>query len=166
MNDAIMIELRFFLTSMLWGILLLIIYDLLRILRRVVKYNTFFIAIQDILYWVICSVLIFLMMYRQNNGIIRGFSILAMLIGMLVYHAVISDFLVNVISGILNKIISIIGKLITLIFKPIKFIFNKIGKLCSWLLLRIKKLIHYLLKTLKNIWKSSKISVSDNEKGD
>jgi len=166
MNDAIMVELRFFGASIFWGMLLLIIYDMLRILRRVVKHNGFFIAIQDILYWVTCSLLIFHMMYQQNNGIIRGFSILAMLIGMLIYHAQISDLVVYVISEILNKTIKLIGKLIALLFMPIRIILNKTGRLFRWLFLKIKKIGHYLIKSLKNAFKTSKIAVSENEKGD
>lgn len=166
MNEAIIVELRFFGTSILWGMLLLIMYDLLRILRRVVKHNSFFVAIQDILYWITCSVLIFCMMYKQNNGIIRGFSIIAMLLGMLLYHAELSDLLVNAISGIINKIISYGIKLIKVFFSPIRFILNKISRIFVWLISKIKKMYHYLLKTLKNIWKSSKLAVSENEKGD
>jgi len=166
MNGAIMVELRFFGASMFWGMLLLVIYDMLRILRRVVNHNGFFIAIQDILYWVTCSLLIFHMMYQQNNGIIRGFSILAMILGMLIYHAGISDLLVYFISEILNNIIKFIGKLIALLFMPLRIIFNKIGKLFVWLFLKIKKINHYLLKSLKNVFKTSKIAVSENEKGD
>lgn len=164
MNDAIMVELRFFGASIFWGMLLLFIYDFLRILRRVVNHNGFFIVIEDVLYWITCSVLIFRMMYQQNNGIIRGFSILAMVLGMLLYHAGISDLVVTVISEILNKILYYIGKLIILLFSPIQFIFSRIRKLFVWLLLKIKKVNHFCVKTLKNVWKSSKITVSKNEK--
>ena len=164
MNDAIMVELRFFGASIFWGMLLLVIYDFLRILRRVVNHNGFFIVIEDILYWITCSLLIFHMMYQQNNGIIRGFSILAMVLGMLLYHAGLSDLVVAVISEILNKILYYIGKLISLLFSPIKFIFSRLRKLLVWLFSKIKKVNHFFVKTLKNVQKSSKITVSKNEK--
>lgn len=166
MNDAIMVELRFFGTSIVWGVLLLIFYDVLRILRRVIIHNGFFVAFQDLIYWVISSLLIFHMMYVQNNGIIRGFSIVAMLLGMLIYHWVLSELVVDTISGIINKIINLIGKFITLVFKPVIFLFRKIKKIFLWIFSKIKKFMHFLLNALKKIWKSSKITVSENEKGD
>ena len=166
MNDAIWLELRFFGASVLWGMFLLIIYDMLRIIRRIVKHNSIIVGIQDVFYWVICSILIFRMMYKQNDGIIRGFAILAMLIGMIIYHYGISNGFVNLVSNCINKILSIIGNTILLILKPFIYIFMKILKILTWIFKKLKKLLNYLIKILKNIWKSSKITVSDEEKGD
>lgn len=164
MNKAILVELRFFGTSVLWGALLLVIYDVLRIIRRILVHNGFFIAFEDLIYWVISSLLIFHMMYQQNNGIIRGFAILAMLLGMMIYHSLFSELLVDTISGSINKIISLIGKLIALIFRPVIFLFRKIKRIFVWIFDKIKKFNHFLLKTLKKIFKSGKIAVSENEK--
>lgn len=166
MNDAIMIELRFFCTSVLWGVLLLVFYDVLRIIRRIIAHNGFFIALEDLIYWVISSLLIFRMMYRQNNGIIRGFAILAMLLGMILYHSALSELLVDMISGMINKIIGLIGKVIIFILKPFKFLFCGIKRIFVWIFSKIKKFLHFLLKILKKFWKSSKIAVSENEKDD
>ncbi len=164
MNEAIMVELQFFGTSVLWGVLLLIFYDTLRILRRIISHNAFFIAFEDLIYWVVSSLLIFHMMYRQNNGIIRGFAILAMLLGMILYHYAISELLVDTVSGLLNNIINLIGNFIGLLFKPIRFLFRKIKRIFLWIFTKIKKLILFLSKILKNIFKSDKIAVSEDEK--
>lgn len=170
MNEAIIVELRFFFTSVIWGMVLLIIYDVLRILRRVIKHNAFVISIQDIIYWVVSSVLIFHMMYNQNNGIIRGFAILAMLLGMIIYHIIFSDFLVDGISGIINKVIStiykIIRKIIHILLSPFRFIGKKLMIFFRFIFKKLKKLGRFILNRLKKIRKSDKIAVSDNEKGD
>ncbi|WP_097014579.1 spore cortex biosynthesis protein YabQ [Anaerocolumna aminovalerica] len=165
MNKVIMVELRFFAASVIWGMLLIVFYDLLRIFRRVVKHNGFFIAIEDIIYWVICSLLIFRMMYEQNNGIIRGFSILAMLLGMLIFHHAISDFFVNIISVLIHKLFHFIGMILKTIFKPFYFVLKKIKKVFSWVFRKIKKFRSKILLLKKNR-KSSKMAVSDDEKGD
>ncbi len=166
MNDAIMVELRFFGTSVLWGALLLIIYDALRILRRIIIHSSLIVAIEDLIYWVISGLLIFHMMYQQNNGIIRGFAILAILLGMIFYHYTISEIAVGTVSGLLNQIINLIGRLIALIFKPVRFLCRKIKRIFSWIFNKIKKFIRFLLKSLKKVKKSGKIAVSENEKGD
>ncbi|MDF2474209.1 MAG: hypothetical protein K0R21_1991 [Anaerocolumna sp.] len=166
MNEAIFLELRFFGASILWGIILLIIYDFLRIIRRIVKHNSIMIGMQDIIYWLICSILIFRMMYQQNDGIIRGFSILAMLLGMIFYHYTISDRLVNLISNSINAILEFICKVLRFICSPFIFLFKKILKILSWVFGKLKKLFNYFIKILKKIFKSSKITVSEEEKGD
>lgn len=165
MNKVIMVELRFFAASIIWGMLLIVFYDLLRIFRRVVKHNGLFIAIEDIIYWVVCSILIFRMMYEQNNGIIRGFSILAMLLGMLIFHHAISDFFVNIISVLIHKLFHFIGMILKTIFKPFYFVLKKIRKVFSWVFRKIKKFRNKILLLKKNR-KSSKMAVSDDEKGD
>jgi spore cortex biosynthesis protein YabQ len=152
--------------SMIWGMLLIVFYDLLRIFRRVIKHNVFFIAIEDIIYWAICSILIFRMMYVQNNGIIRGFSILAMLLGMLIFHNAISDFFVNIISVLIHKLFHFIGMILNTIFRPFYFILKKIRKVVLWVFRKIKKVKNNILLPLKKIRKSSKMAVSDDEKGD
>jgi spore cortex biosynthesis protein YabQ len=166
MNNAIFYELRFFGASILWGIILLILYDFLRIFRRIVKHNSIIVGMQDIIYWVISSILIFRMMYQQNDGVIRGFSILAMLLGMILYHNLISDKLVKIIADSINGIFSFIGKILYFILRPFIFLFKKILKILSWFLDKLKKLFNYLIKILKKIFKSSKITVSEEEKGD
>lgn len=166
MNKVIMVELRFFTASIIWGMLLIVFYDLLRIFRRVIKHNSFFVAIEDIIYWVTCSILIFRMMYKQNNGIIRGFSILAMLIGMLIFHHAISDFFVNIVSVFIHRLFHFIGMILKTIFKPFHFILKKIRKVFLWVFSKIKKIENNLLLSLKKNRKSSKMAISDDEKGD
>jgi Spore cortex protein YabQ (Spore_YabQ). len=166
MNDEIFAELRFFAVSFYWGMLLLVIYDLFRILRRVIKHNNFFIALEDIIYWTVCGVLIFHMIYRQNNGIIRGFSILAMVLGMLFYHGVFSDFLVDSIAGFINRILAFAVKTLRWILKPFYILLRKAGRLFRWFGKKIRNKYHTLFKALKNKKKSSKIELSENGKGD
>jgi hypothetical protein len=124
------------------------------------------IGMQDIIYWLICSILIFRMMYQQNDGIIRGFSILAILLGMIFYHYTISDRLVNLISNSINAILEFICKVLRFICSPFIFLFKKILKILSWVFGKLKKLFNYFIKILKKIFKSSKITVSEEEKGD
>ncbi|MDF2541913.1 MAG: hypothetical protein K0S47_1631 [Herbinix sp.] len=153
MNKAISVELHFFLVSILWGIILLLIYDSLRIFRRLIKQNAFFIAIQDFFYWVISSVLIFAMMYKQNNGIIRGFSIMGMLLGMLLYHYLLSDLIVGAITAFIK-----------LLFRPIVFVVGKIKKGILFIGKKGKKVINNLFLRLKKLVKSIKMRLDKNKK--
>lgn len=181
MKLVIMNELRFFLNSIIWGVILLVIYDVFRIIRRIIKHNSFFVAIQDIFYWILCSILIFNMMYEYNNGIIRAFAVLAILIGMLLYHGSVSDLVVDFISMVINKVIDFVKLIITTVINtilwPFKFIlkklrrfiifiFKKLRRIVSFLLKKIKKLFLRLIKPLKIKKKKVKIELSKNQEDD
>lgn len=148
MNKAITVELQFFLISIYWGAILLLAYDGFRILRRIVKHNSFFLALEDLIFWVVSSVLIFAMMYRENNGIIRGFSIMGMGIGMILYHSIFSETLVNCITKLINALL-----------RPITLVIQWLNKLMRFILGQGKKLADFMMKRLKNSFKSVKITL-------
>ena len=152
MNPAISVELYFFLTSILWGGIVLLAYDVLRILRRLIKHDTFFIAIEDLIFWVIASLFIFAMIYHRNNGIIRGFSVMGMLLGGILYHFSVSELLVNLIA-----------KLIRVLLSPIMMALKKIKYFLRFIRLRSCKIINSLLFRLKKNLKSVKITLKNRK---
>ena len=64
---------------------MMILYDIIRLFRRLIPHNTAAVAVEDILYWLVCGFLIFRMLYVENSGAIRGFAIAAVVLGMLLY---------------------------------------------------------------------------------
>lgn len=152
MSYAINVEVRFFLISVLWGALILLAYDVLRILRRLIKHNNFFVAVQDLLFWVTASMFIFAMMYRENDGIIRGFCIMGMSIGMVLYHYILSNYFVTLVTAILKTLIKPVVTAINLVKKGIRFLFRK-----------LRQLIKFLGRQLKNRTKSVKIAIAEKK---
>lgn len=122
----ILLELRFFAVSIICGIMLMFIYDIIRIFRRIINHNNLFISIEDVIFWIISAFIIFIVMYFQNSGIIRSFSIIAMIFGMILYNKTISKYFVNYISLIINKIIHIILLPFIFLKKIIKKIKDKL----------------------------------------
>lgn len=58
-------------------------YGLLELLRRILPHGKAAVALEDLLYWAGCAVLIFYMLYEENSGAIRGFALAAVILGML-----------------------------------------------------------------------------------
>ncbi len=139
MNYAITIEVRFFLISILCGALVLLVYDVLRILRRIIKHNYFFIAVEDLIFWVTAGIFIFVMMYRENDGIIRSFSIMGMAIGMVLYHYILSGFIVYIITKLIRALLRPFGMAINMVKKLLRFLNKKIGLLAHFIEKRLKK---------------------------
>ena len=61
-----------FLLFMLAGILLILAFDLFRILRRLIPHRTGVVAVEDMLYCIGSAIFIFIMLCRENDGAIRG----------------------------------------------------------------------------------------------
>ena len=149
MSELIYLEVNFFITSAIWGVILLILYDGLRIVRRLWKHSILFISIEDILFWIISGLLIFRMMYEKNNGTIRGFSIMAMGIGMMAYHYLISELVVESIV-----------RLLQLLFSPFLWVVGKIKRCICNIIVVIKKIIKFLVNRLIKIRKTVKIALT------
>ena len=149
MNQGITIELQFFIISILWGALVLLAYDQLRILRRIIRHNTLFIAIQDLVFWTLTSVFIFAMIYVKNSGTIRGFSVMGIVIGMVLYHYIFSDWIVKIIS-----------RLILLLLRPFSLAIIYIRKVLRALMNKVRILNNRIYIQLKRMIKSAKISLN------
>ena len=78
-------ELQFFGKAFLCGLFLALLYDGIRLFRRLIRHGKRAVAVEDLLYWLACGVLIFRMLYRENSGAVRGFAIAAVVLGMLLY---------------------------------------------------------------------------------
>lgn len=148
MNQAISVELKLFLISVLSGGILLLVYDLLRIIRRLIKQDSFLVALEDLFFWVGASLFIFAMMYRENNGVIRGFIILGMAIGMILYHNMFGDFFVDLIVKLIRTLIS-----------PFVFALKKIKQFILYIWNKGVKVMNFILRQLKKRTKSVKIAL-------
>ena len=159
MSAAINTELFFFLKSILTGVIIILLYDILRILRRIIKHKTLVITIEDGLYWLTSGLMIFMMMYKENDGIVRGFSIVGVLLGMLVYNGSISKIVVKYIALVINFIVHLFQKTLYFLFTPFRFIIKKLGKGVKKTSTKVGKGKKYFLKRLKNKLKEVKIAL-------
>ena len=103
MSEGILFELQFFSRALFLGICMMIFYDGIRIFRALIPHKIAVVAVEDILYWLICGVCIFRMLYLENSGAIRGFAIAAVVLGMLLYLQ-LSKFLKKVGKKLHNSI--------------------------------------------------------------
>lgn len=85
MSSRIIGELDFFVKAFVWGIWITLVYDGLRLFRHLVHHGTVWIAAEDFIYWVVYGLLLFRMVYLENDGMIRGFALLAVFLGMILY---------------------------------------------------------------------------------
>lgn len=105
-------ELLLFFCSLWMGVFLLFGYDLLRIIRQLVHHSNFLIGLTDFLFWLGAAVYIFQGMYNKNQGIIRSYSILGIVLGMAAYHFYFSNAFVSICVKMIKFPLKIVKKII------------------------------------------------------
>ncbi len=90
MNDLIMWELGYVGKCLLLGAGLMFLYDVLRIVRIIIQHSIVMISIEDILYWAVAGVLMFVLLYKEDAGSIRWFAVAVTALGMFVYNFMVS----------------------------------------------------------------------------
>ena len=161
MNDFILSEVSFFLASFLWGALLFFVYDQFVILRKVIPHPKFIIAVEDLIFWITAGILIFRMMYQMNDGVIRYYAIISVILGMKLYQVTIGKLFVYVGSRIglwikkqIKRFFHIIATPIRLLLKQVKRFLRFIGSVIKK---RITNVCSFATNKLKKSWKKVKI---------
>lgn len=118
-----------FLVFSFTGMLIGILFDFFRVLRKTYKTSDVITYIEDILFWILTGILIIYNIWFFNDGEIRLFMILGIIIGALLYTLTISYFVKKIINFIMSKIkiittflCKIIKKTIEIIIKFTKFL--------------------------------------------
>ena len=152
----IMDEFYIFLIAINYGLILGGMFDFYRAFRYFSKPKKILTAIEDLLFWLIITSIIFIFFLNKTDGIIRGFVILGFIIGYIFYIKVISKYSYFLIRKILELIFGLISEIIKIISYPIKRISNffgkrisKLGKMFKIGLMDTKK---YLKITKKKKW--------------
>lgn len=137
-SEEIFTEAGFLGASILVGMALFLLYDCFRIFRRIVPHGAIWIGVEDFIYWLICTVAIFLMLYRKNDGMIRGFAIGGVIAGMMIYFFLLSRFIVRANVWILKKVLGAVGRMTGFVTRP----FRRMGrKIISFSRKQLKKMI-------------------------
>lgn len=124
-----------FLVFSLTGVAIGILFDFFRILRRSIKTSNLATYIQDILFWILTGIIVLYSIWYFNNGELRIFVFLGLIIGLLIYMTTLSSIIVKIFTKLLVILINIlkvpfkmIYSLISKIITGIAVLFNKFTK--------------------------------------
>ena len=138
------------------GVLIGLLFDVFRILRRSFKTADIITYLEDILFWILTGLILLYSIFTFSNGEIRFYMFLGIFLGCLLYMLTISKYFIKINV----KIILTIKKIISVIIFPIKIIVNFIRKLffkpIKFVTININKIKLNSQKKLKNLSKSQK----------
>ena len=138
------------------GVLIGILFDFFRILRKSFKTSDIVTYIEDFLFWILTGFSILYFMFVFNNGEIRLFMFLGIAVGITLYMLIFSSFLIKINVTIITFLKKVISKIIGIILIPFKFIKRLFFKPISFIFINIRKSSTNLYNNFIKITKKNK----------
>lgn len=113
--------------SILAGVLTGIIFDFYRTFRGFENIHKLLIIIEDILFWILSGILIFIFLLYTNQAVIGLYVYLWMALGIYLYMKFISKIFTNVQYKLISNISKVIRILINIVVYPIKLVLYSLG---------------------------------------
>lgn len=128
MNADIGYQVLIFALCCLCGIVIAMVFDTFRISRRIVRTGILVTCIEDLLFWLAATVILFALSLKFNNGEIRWYMFVGIALGAVVYFKTASGFIIRffVIAVKFAKVI--IFKTLYFVFFPVRLLLRLINK--------------------------------------
>lgn len=135
------------------GMIISFIFDIFRISRKTFKTPDWLTYVEDIFFWLISCIILAYSIYTYNNGGIRLYMFIGLLIGSIIYIITISKYIVKISVNIINKIKHILQIVTKCVICPIKIVIkcikNRVGKPIYIIIINFKRKFSKILQ--KNV---------------
>lgn len=159
-----------FLISLLWGAFIYEIYDINRFLRYVFKSHKYVIILLDILFMVLCSVIVFIFSLAYNFGKPRIYMLVGMAISALTLRFTVGKLSIvlfikifSIFSVIIQKNYVFFKKVLTKLLKSFAFLVYNLGVIIKRLINRFVFLKKVVRMRKKNNISAENVVISDSE---
>ena len=146
MSQDIVQEVVFFLHSILMGLVITFAYDWILIFRKLFRHGKLLMSVEDFVYWFLCGIGVFYMLYKENNGVLRWFAVMGAALGMLFYKLIIKNRFVYIMSTCIHKIMWFIFRVIQVVLKPVKCLFSAGRRFVRFIFRKLKKVKEFIKK--------------------
>lgn len=128
MNNIIVNQAYLFLIFILNGLFIGIIFDIFRILRRSFETPNLVTYIEDCIFWIISAMSFLYTLFVFNNGEIRGYMFIGLLLGIAIYMIFFSKAIVKISVKVITFFKNILYKIFKIIIYPVQIILKVINK--------------------------------------
>ena len=101
------------------------VYDWLRAARRILPHSDMLVAAEDVIFWLLCAVLVPVLIFRLNYGELRLFLFLGIVIGVVLYFVLISRIFLKIALFVFGAVKAVI-RILAMPFVYIHFLLTKI----------------------------------------
>ena len=138
------------------GVIIGILFDFFRILRKSFKTSDIVTYFEDLLFWILTGFSILYFIFVFNNGEIRLFMFLGIAVGITLYMLIFSSFFIKINVTILTFLKKVVTKIIEILLIPFKFIKKLFFKPISFIFINIRKSSTNLYNNFIKITKKNK----------
>lgn len=166
MDKLLSTQLYSFFIFLITGVLLGMLYDIFRIIRKTFKISDIHTYFEDILFGILAGILLIFVTFVINKGVLRWYMFISLAFGLLIYSLTISKFFVMINVFLLKLFKNIIREIGKILFYPLKILISLIKKMFkkyhTFIVINIKK----MKNNFKNIKKAKIIKNNlNNNKG-
>lgn len=119
---------QYFLWSLALGVMLAVVYDILRITRRIIPTCDIVINIEDICFLLISGVASVLLAYAMNNGILRVYALGSTALAFAIYRLIAGTMLVDFMEYIYRLLSRLILYIADILLLPLRLTAKLIRK--------------------------------------
>lgn len=123
-----MLQLYNFFIFIILGIIVSFIFDIFRILRKKFKTSNFITYVEDFLFWIISGFLIISAIFKFNDGELRAYLFIGILLGIAIYIILFTKLVNKIILKILTPVKIILDFFLSVFKKISDFITNCLKK--------------------------------------
>lgn len=139
-------QVNVFLCTVAGGILIGIIYDFFRVLRKFFRTGSVAAFFEDIIFWIVVSLVLFFTLYISNDGEVRFYIFVGAAIGAALYFLTASPVLVNFMVAAVNFVHSCLKIVFKALFLPLRLIGKMAGKPAMLLLGKLTRVFIIIYK--------------------
>lgn len=150
------------------GLLIGILFDTFRILRKSFKFSNIITNLQDIIFWILSGLILIYSIFEFTDGELRLYIFLGILLGFIAYLLIFSKIYIKVCVNIILFIKKILYYSIIL---PIKFILKILKKIIfnpikNIIMIFLRKMSNPINKSIKKVKKCIVSNKNSQEKKD
>ncbi|MTI71262.1 MAG: spore cortex biosynthesis protein YabQ [Firmicutes bacterium] len=148
MGSSVESQAYIFFATLYGGIIIGFIYDIYRIFRYFSEPRKIVSFIEDLIFWILVSLIALFILFFSNFGEVRGFVFLGFISGAIIYNKLLSKLVITTLVKILRYLfrgIKVIFNIILFPFKKIKnYFYTPYKKVKTYIGNKIKRLRKFL----------------------
>ena len=157
-------DLTSFYATIYGGLIIGLLFDINRALKSNFKILKYFSIVFNIIFWILATIIIFIIINAIESFDLRYYHFAALLIGFLIYYNTVSKFILKFINTIIGFIISLIKNTIIYLCAISESLYYMVIYIIHFLLDTILFIPNLFLVTKKVIKRKSRIKLKVNKK--
>ena len=111
--------------SLLAGIITGILFDIYRVMRGINDPNKVITFIEDTLFWIFVSIIIFIFLLYMSYAYMRGYVYISIAVGIIIYMSFISKYFIKLLYRVVKRIVKTIRISFILLLYPFSLLIYK-----------------------------------------